>query len=93
MSGGSFDYAFSRLSDFIDELYFKIKNNETPDEFGDCPRLKQETIKLLKRIALIGKQYENLMKEVEWMYSGDTGECGLVEEFEKAKAKILKELK
>ena len=93
MSGGSFDYAFLRLADFIEELYLKIKNNETPDGFGDCPRLKQETIKLLKRIALIGKQYENLMREVEWMYSGDTGEDSLEEEFKKTKTKILKELK
>jgi len=78
MSGGSFDYKCFQISAFADELKHKIDVNDdkTEDDWGGTigRQYSAETIASLttiqKMIDLSGK----LAKEVEWLYSCDTGE-------------------
>lgn len=75
MSGGSFDYAYIRVSNFVDELVSRIQE--------DKQELNPETIDRLKQVASMADLTAKLMKEAEWLYSGDTGEetfCKAVEE-------------
>lgn len=75
MSGGAFDYAFSRVSNFADELECKIEKCDEVDQWGDKPNyFEPEVIAKLRQIKAIAEHAALLMKEVEWLYSGDTGE-------------------
>jgi hypothetical protein len=74
MSGGSFDYAYQRVSQFADELDLKIGNNQVENDWGYQPNYSAGVILRLKSISLLAELTSSLMKEVEWLYSGDTGE-------------------
>lgn len=65
MSGGSFDYAYCRVNTFADELSEKL-DSETEFE--------PEVIGKLRMIESYSRKAAMLMKEAEWLYSGDTGE-------------------
>jgi len=47
MSGGSFDYEYSRISQFADELKQMIESNNRKDEFGYAQNFNSKTIELL----------------------------------------------
>lgn len=68
MSGGSFQYAFYKVREFCDELELKLEDN-TYDFGSQGIELKKE----MKSIKKEAKVLAELMKEVEWFYSGDTG--------------------
>ena len=78
MSGGHFDYNCFRISQFADDLQHEIKANddETRDEFGDrrgyC--FAPETICRLLSAWSVIDEAGKLAREIEWLYSGDTGE-------------------
>jgi len=75
MSGGSFDYAFTRVNQFADELRIKLENRKKQNEYGEvCYDYSDEVITELTNIKLAAFTLSDLMKEVEWLYSGDTGE-------------------
>lgn len=74
MSGGSFDYAFSKVSQFADELEQEIANNDIPDKYGCCPSLLPATIEKLKEIEVLARKTSALMREAEWLYSSDTSD-------------------
>ncbi len=66
MSGGSFDYIYSRISMFGEDLSEKL--NTTPNEWSP-----EVTEKLYDIVDII--EYASMLaKEVEWLYSGDIGE-------------------
>ena len=66
MGGGSFDYAFNRLVTFADELEQKLDDELHP---GNAEvRLR------LRRLVSEARRLAPIMKEAEWLYSGDTGE-------------------
>jgi hypothetical protein len=67
MSGGSFNYAFMAVDRFVEEL--NVKLDEKQDYF-DHANTYQELCDILRSARLTAK----LMKEVEWLYSGDTSE-------------------
>lgn len=73
MSGGSFDYAFHRIEDMADKLAEKIAGDETEDSTG-CAYHHPDTIARLKRCEHLIRIAAKLAREVEWFYSGDTGE-------------------
>jgi len=79
MSGGSFDYAYSRVSQFADELQQEIENNDTPDKYGCCPSLLPDTIAKLKEIETLARKTSALMREAEWLYSADTSDDSFME--------------
>lgn len=66
MSGGSFNYAFMSVAQFVDELGVKLDES---NEFDD-PNVYSE----LRKIEQLSQLTSKLMKEAEWLYSGDTGE-------------------
>ena len=82
MSGGHFDYKYSQILALADELKHEIDINDDTsiDEYGDTPghKFKSDALRNLKiaqrLLSLIGE----LAKEVEWLYSGDTGEDAFI---------------
>ena len=66
MSGGSFNYAYNKVQDFCDELQQRLDENE---EGFDV-----ETQCDLADICTHAHFLAEIMKEVEWLYSGDTSE-------------------
>lgn len=74
MSGGSFDYAYARANEFAYELANKLDQFDKVTEWGDKPNLfPPEVLAKLREIQATAEQAAKLMKEVEWLYSGDTG--------------------
>lgn len=89
MSGGHFDYSYHRVNEFTDRLEMDIKNNKKEDEYGYSYDYSDETIYNLTRVLHFSKMLSEIMKEVEWMYSGDTGE----DDFNKEYKSFINELK
>jgi hypothetical protein len=73
MSGGSFNFAYSRVQEFGETLAEKIRNNGVPDEYGDLSGYPPEVLTVLSSIQAQAEQIAGLMKAVEWLYSGDYG--------------------
>jgi len=75
MSGGAFDYAYEKVLSFADSLREEIERNNIPDStYGFCNSFSGSTILYMKDIEIISRICASLMKEVEWLYSADTGE-------------------
>lgn len=80
MSGGSFDYAYSRVQDFADELGAKLDNWNKKTEYGDALyEFEPATLAKLREIERQARHVAALMKEAEWLYSGDTGDESFME--------------
>lgn len=78
MSGGSFNYAYSRVQDFADELEYKIDHaGEVRSSYGGWtdtePDYGEETHAMLRKIVEQARKFAEVMRAVEWMYSGDSG--------------------
>jgi len=74
MSGGYFDYDCFRISQFAEDLHREIRDNSVENDFGYAPNYNKKTIDYLKKSQKIIELAGKLAKEVEWLYSGDTGE-------------------
>ena len=75
MSGGSFDYAYCRVSQFADELKERLDNFDKVDEWDCKPNyFNPDVLAKLREIEEMAVLTSKLMKEAEWLYSGDTGE-------------------
>lgn len=75
VSGGSFDYAYCRVAGFADDLQMRIDERERVDEWGQTPNnFEQPVIDKLREIAKYARKTAALMRETEWLYSGDTSE-------------------
>ena len=79
MSGGSFNYAFHHVYDFVEMLRQKISNSATPNEWGESRCLPPEVLAKLQAIAKDADRTANLMREAEWFFSVDTGEEDFLE--------------
>lgn len=79
MSGGSFDYAFFRVEMFANELEDKLAKNE----LGEVP---PEVTARLARLVVEARRLAALMKEAEWLYSGDTGDASFLARVAKIEA-------
>lgn len=66
MSGGSFDYAYIKVTCFADELEQKIETNEDA--------MLPETIEVLRLVLAEARKVSKLMRETEWLYSYDHSE-------------------
>lgn len=76
MSGGTFDYAYSRAEVFAEQLEQALREAaaaQPGDEEGPLT-FEPAVTAHLHRIALQVRQASALMKEVEWLFSGDNGE-------------------
>ena len=74
MSGGSFNYAYSRVQDFAEALQAKIDENDKPARHGDAPRLPAQLLIALAGIASDARELAVKMRAAEWLYSHDIGE-------------------
>jgi hypothetical protein len=75
MSGGSFDYAYLRVVQFADDLDRRLLDYDKVDAFGYTPNLfKPVVLDKLREIERILRKTAALMREVEWLYSGDISE-------------------
>jgi hypothetical protein len=78
MSGGHFNdngYIYYRVYEFADELESAIQNNDRvddPDYYS--PRYSKEVIGYLKPKVEEIRKMAKLMKEIDYLYSGDHGE-------------------
>lgn len=83
MSGGAFNYSFIRMYEFASALDEKINNNNVPNEFGYADNLSDETLANMKTFLVLMKSCAILSHEIEWLYSGDSGEDQFNELFNK----------
>lgn len=71
MSGGSFNYSYRKVDEFSYTLEKILDDIDRDDE--DCG-FEKETIEKLEGILVLCRKTAKLMKEVEWLISGDTGD-------------------
>lgn len=76
MSGGSFDYAYSRVLTFADDLADMLEQTYLSE-------FQPETLTKLREIAILSRKTALLMYAVEWLYSGDTTEQSFMERVRK----------
>lgn len=75
MSGGSFDYAYEKVNGFAYDLGEKLREFDRKDEYGYQPNMYPPEVRAkLREIMYAAKTMSDLMREVEWLYSGNTGE-------------------
>lgn len=75
MSGGAFDYAYCKVVVFADDLEQRLDRHDENDDFGNTPNeFSQHVLKKLKEIEVECRKAAALMREAEWLYSGDTSE-------------------
>lgn len=90
MSGGHFDYGCFRISQFAEELQHEIDINSdlTTDRFGDAVgyNFSEETMERMVKAHALIETAGKLAREIEWLYSGDSGE----ESFIKLVDKLLR---
>jgi hypothetical protein len=92
MSGGSFNYAYSRVQTFADDLEHKldIAGQVIPGySFRDYverePEHDEETNRRLRYIVDKARKFAEVMRAVEWLYSSDSGPDYVREALEKMK--------
>ena len=75
MSGGKFNYAYSRVNTFAEELEQKIIDRFEVDQWGDTPNYYSDpVINRMREIVIEAKKFATVMRAVEWIYSGDISE-------------------
>lgn len=75
MSGGAFNYAYCRVNEFADDLRIRLDERDKVDEYGYTPNsLSDEVYDTMRKIERLARFMAEMMKEVEWLYSADTGE-------------------
>jgi hypothetical protein len=77
MSGGHFnsnDYIYYRVHQFADELENEIENNDRDNQYGYSPQYNQEVLNYLKLQIPILRKMSQIMKAIDYLYSGDHGE-------------------
>ena len=77
MSGGHFGdcgYDYYKVAQFADELEVEIQNNTKPDEYEYALNLSPETIKYLRKQLRQMRKMAEIMRHIDYLYSGDHGE-------------------
>ena len=83
MSGGHFcdcGYTYHKVAQFADELEEEIQNNNKPDEYEYAPpNFSPETIKYLRKQLLKMRKMAEIMRHIDYLYSGDHGDDTFME--------------
>ena len=80
MSGGSFDYAYGRVDQFADELGVRLDKHAKSNEYGETPyNFEPATREKLREIEALARHTAKMMKEAEWLFSGDTSDESFME--------------
>jgi len=75
MSGGHFGncgYDYYKVAQFADELEVEIQDKK--DEYGHSYNFSPETIKYLRKQLLKMRKMAEIMRHIDYLYSGDHGE-------------------
>ena len=75
MSGGHFGdcgYDYYKVAQFADELEVEIQDKK--DEYGHSYNFSPETIKYLRKQLLKMRKMSEIMRHIDYLYSGDHGE-------------------
>jgi hypothetical protein len=92
MSGGHFNhnsYIYYRVYQFADELDNEIERNNTKDEWGYAPELSEETLNYLRQKVVELRKISEVMRHIDYLYSGDYSEESFMERMKESNEKIL----
>lgn len=91
MSGGHFNdngYIYYRVDQFVDELSNEIENNYIANEHGYYHGYSKTVTDLLEeQIPMLLKAAE-IMRHIDYLYSGDIGESLFIERLKKSEEKF-----
>ena len=87
MSGGSFNYEYSRMQDFADDLRCKLAEQGKVVDGWKVGTWEPAVAAKLAEIAALVDHAAKLAREAEWLYSGDTGEDTFMERVSKIEEK------
>jgi len=65
MSGGAFDYAYSRTAQFADDLELRL---------GDAAHHGPDVVARLTQLVIDARALSEQMRAAEWLFSGDIGQ-------------------
>ena len=88
MSGGHFgNYDYYKVSQFADELEEEILNNGKEDEYGYAKNYSQETLEYLGEQVHYLHKLADIMRHIDYLYSGDHGEDTFMERVKEVESK------
>jgi hypothetical protein len=90
MSGGHFGdcgYDYYKVSQFADELEGEIQNNLEKDEYGYAYEYPEEVIKYLKEQIPQMRKISEIMRHIDYLYSGDHGSDSFMERVKEVEKK------
>ena len=82
MSGGHFGYCgydYYKVSQFADELEQEIQNKDVKDEYGYSYNFSSEVIEYLKEQLPKLRKMSEIMRHIDYLYSGDHGDDSFLE--------------
>jgi len=80
MSGGHFgDYDYYKVSQFAYELEEEIQNNNVKDEYYFGHNCSPEVIEYLKEQLPKLRKMADIMRHIDYLYSGDHGDDSFME--------------
>ena len=88
MSGGHFgDYDYYKVYQFADELELDIDNNDKPDEYGWKHNHDPDVIDVLREQIPKLRKMATIMRDIDYLYSGDIGDDGFLLRMKETEAK------
>lgn len=91
MSGGYFnsnEYIYYKVEQFADELEHEIENNDCVNQYNYSHSYNEETIWTLKVALEEIRRVAEIMKAIDYLYSGDYGEDSFLKEIKKSQNKL-----
>jgi hypothetical protein len=90
MSGGHFgdcSYDYYKVAQFADELEVEIENNGKVDEYGWKSNHDPDVIDVLQEQLPKLRKMSEIMKHIDYLYSGDIGDDGFLLRMKETEAK------
>jgi uncharacterized protein (DUF1015 family) len=82
MSGGNFNdngYIYYQVNQFADELENAIQNNHKKNDYGYASEYNEEVIAYLKSKLPEIRKVSEIMRAIDYLYSGDHGEDSFIQ--------------
>ena len=90
MSGGHFcdnSYPYYKVAQFADELEQEIAANNTVNEYGDKYNFDPDVIDYLEAQLPKLRKMAEIMRHIDYLYSGDHGDDTFMERVKEVEAK------
>jgi hypothetical protein len=90
MSGGHFNdngYEYYKVAQFADELEAEISNNFEKDDYGFAHEYPPEVIEYLKDQLPKMRKMVEIMRHIDYLYSGDHGDDSFMERVKEVEEK------